>query len=155
MIRPSRLVGSAWLVYAMAWLFPVHRYGVRFPHGLPGWEAFRVACSGFWPVEGLERLSWYGAVLASSSALTNLVMLASIPILLRCSDRKRTVLAWVAAGAGVINAQWWVLDSARADLRIGYYLWWLSFIVLAAGVFRMRRGEQRDANGFHIPGERP
>jgi hypothetical protein len=68
-------------------------------------------------------------------------MLASIPVELRSSSPLRTRLAWMALGSGVINAQW-MLDEGRTVLRIGYYLWWASFIVLAAALFRMLRGER-------------
>jgi hypothetical protein len=143
MKRPGRLIGSAWLIYFIAWFVPVHQYGVvRFPGGLPGWEAFRMAFNPIWPYGRGWANHWFGAVLTSSSALTNLIILASIPVVLRSSGRMRTRLAWVALGAGVINAQWWILNQGRADLRIGYYLWWASFIVLAAGIFRTGRGER-------------
>jgi hypothetical protein len=142
MRRPGRLIGSAWLIHFTAWFVPVHENGmVRFPGGLPGWEAFRVAFNPIWPYNGSSASHWYGAVLSSSSALTNLVMLASIPVVLRSSSLMRTRLAWMALGSGVINAQW-MLDEGRTVLLVGYYLWWASFIVLAAGLFRMGRGER-------------
>jgi hypothetical protein len=142
MRRPGRLIASAWLIHFLAWFAPVHEYGmVRFPGGLPGWEALRVAFNPIWPYNGPSPIHWYGAVLASSSALTNLVILASIPVVLRSSSLMRTRLAWIALGSGVINALW-MLDDGRAVLRLGYYLWWASFIVLAAGLFRMDRGER-------------
>ncbi len=68
----------------------------------------------------------------SASALTNFIILASVPIALGRSVRSRSRLAWVAVGASVLNAYWWVAaDVDRADLEIGYYLWWASFAVLA------------------------
>lgn len=143
MRRPGGLIGSAWLIHFIAWFVPIHTYGVvRFPSGLPGWEAFRVAFDPVWPYHRSLANHWFGAVLISSSALTNFIILASIPVVLRSSSRMRTRLAWAPLGAGVINDQWWVFDQGRADLRIGYYWWWASFIVLAAGVFRMSRGER-------------
>ena len=68
----------------------------------------------------------------TSSGLTNLIVLASLPILLAGSERARRTLAWIALAAWIINSQWFVLDKDRADLRIGYYVWWTSFAILAA-----------------------
>ena len=141
MARPSRVIASAWLIHAVAWFAPVHKYGVRLPQGLPGWQAFRIAFSPIWPYEGSEVGPWYGAVLTSSSALTNLVIIASVPIILKGSQRARTALACVALVASLVNAQW-VVDKDWMDLRLGYYLWWLSFVVLGAGLFRMNRDER-------------
>jgi putative oxidoreductase len=150
MRRPGRLIGSAWLIYLIAWFVPVHEHGmVRFPGGLPGWEAFRVAFNPIWPYNGPSASHWYGAVLSSSSALTNLVLLASIPVALRSSSLMRTRLAWMGLGSGVINALW-MLDGGTL-LRIGYYLWWASFIVLAAGLFRMGRGERGHEQVANFP----
>ena len=46
-------------------------------------------------------------------------------------------------GAFVVNTHWYVLygGSAREDLRIGYFLWWLSFLLMALGLFDLSRSE--------------
>ena len=40
-------------------------------------------------------------------------------------------------GSFVVNAHWYVLygGSARQDLRIGFFLWWLSFLLVALGLW--------------------
>ena len=127
MPRPGRVVGAAWLIHAIAWLVPVHRYGVRLPEGVPGWEACRIALSPIWPYDGSGSWDpWWGAALAFAGGLTNLVMIASLPIVLQRAPRPRSLpvtLAWAAIGATMLNAQW-VIDKDWADLRVGYYLWW-------------------------------
>lgn len=142
MRRPGIPVIGSWLVHAIAWLSPVHADGERLPGTLPGWQAFRVAFSPVWRYEGFSADTGYGAAISSASALTNLVMLASVPVVLRGSARARAVLGWTAAGSAVLNAQWF-LAGGRAELRIGYYLWWFSFVLLTAGVFGPKRGDPR------------
>jgi hypothetical protein len=136
------LTSAAWVAHALAWFLPVHKYGVRLPHGVPGWQAFRIAVSPIWPYEGSESGPWYGAALTTASGLTNLVLLASVAVLLTGSIRAKRTLAWIALAACVINCQWFVLDTDRADLRIGYYLWWASFAILAAAAFTSSRQAQ-------------
>ncbi len=144
MERPDTAVSAAWLVHAVAWLVPVHKYGVRLPRGVPGWEAFRLALSPLWPYEGSGWTgSWYGNVIISASALTNVVMLVSVPIVLARSGRVRRVVAWAAIAAVVLNSYWFIADPDRVELRIGYYLWWLSFLMLGVGLLRLARQRQR------------
>ncbi|HKV04279.1 MAG TPA: hypothetical protein VJO53_04130 [Candidatus Acidoferrales bacterium] len=137
MKRPYLLISGAWLIHAAAWFLPVVKGGVPFPHGLPGWEAFRVASSAVWPYEGVVIEAWYYAVLSTLSALTTLLFIVGSPwAVLRGSRSLQSVSAWAAAISFILNAHWYVLfGSDRSDLRIGYFLWWLSFIFLALGSF--------------------
>ena len=72
MRRPQALVSAAWLIYVLAWFLPVAEEGVKFPNGLPGWEAFRVAMCAVWPY---ETFTTHFPVLCSISAATTLVFL--------------------------------------------------------------------------------
>jgi hypothetical protein len=118
-----------WFAFALAWVLPVHKDGVRLPEGVPGWEAFRFAAAPVWPYEGVESETWWGATLSSLSAATNLGMLASLAIGLAGARRNRA--AGIAAiAAFVVNAQWLFMYTDWVDLRPGYYLWWLSFLGL-------------------------
>jgi len=137
MARPNGLVRLAWLVHAVAWLVQVHKHGDRLPEGLPGWQAFRIAMSPLWPYYegGGSWDPWYGALLAVTSGMTNIVMVASVPIGFWGTPRQRMVLAWLSLVAVVVNAQW-VIDKDWTELRAGYYLWWMSFLVIAVGFFR-------------------
>ena len=136
MARSNGLVRLAWLAHTTAWLVQVHKHGVQLPKGIPGWQAFRVAMSPLWPFEGDSASgSWYGLALAVTSGVTNILILASVPIVFRGTPRQRWVLAWLCMLAVVVNAQW-VIDKDWSDLRAGYYLWWASFLVVALGLFR-------------------
>lgn len=118
-MRPSPMTAMAWLTHGLAGLLPVHRDAVRIPNGVPGWEAFRVAFNPVWPYGGGGSETWYWAVLTTTSALTNLLMLVSIWSFHRPSNRARPALAWAAIVAGVVNAQWWLFDQDRADFALG------------------------------------
>jgi hypothetical protein len=138
MKRPRIFIAGAWLLQVVAWFLPVVKEGVTFPQGLPGSQAFRVAACAVWPYEGWSIEGWYNAVLSTVSAVTTvLFLLGSIWIILRGSRRLRHASAWIAASAFVVNAHWCVrIGSNRIPgLRIGYFLWWLPFMLLALGLF--------------------
>jgi lysylphosphatidylglycerol synthetase-like protein (DUF2156 family) len=137
MRRSHLLISGAWLLHAIAWFLPVVKGGVTFPHGLPGWQAFRVAACPVWPYEGLKIDEWYNAVLSVISAATTvLFILGSVLVLSRRSSALRRASAWIATFAFVVNAHWYVLfGSDRKDLHIGYFLWWFSFLFVGLGLF--------------------
>jgi hypothetical protein len=135
------LIASAWLVQAAAWFLPVVKEGVVLPQGLPGWQAFRVAACAVWPYEGISIDGWYNVVLSTMSAATTLLfVLGSVFVVSLGSRAVRRASAWMAASAFTINAHWFFrFGSDRLDLKIGYFLWWLSFLLLAAGLFQLAR----------------
>jgi hypothetical protein len=120
----------AWSVFALAWVVPVHKDGITLPQGLPGWEAFRLAAAAVWPYEGVDYKTWWDATLATLSAATNFVMLGSLWVAQRGQGPRRPI-AVAALVAFVINTQWLFLRTEWVDLRAGYYLWWLSFLVVS------------------------
>jgi hypothetical protein len=142
MRRQQALISIAWLCYVVAWFFPVAEEGVRFPQALPGWEAFRVAACAVWPY---ESFSTHYPVLCLISALSTLVFIpVSVWAALSRSRALRRTSAWVAAIAFVINAHFYVLvGSERKDFRIGYFLWWFSFLLMAIGLFALSPREAR------------
>jgi len=140
--RQQHLMWAAWLVYTAAWFLPVVKEGVTLPDGLPGWQAFRVAASAVWPLPDVTIDKWYKAALFTVSAITTLLFFpGSVWAVSRGSRSLRRASAWVATSAFVVNAHWYVLygGSARLDLRIGYFLWWLSFLLVALGLFDLSR----------------
>ena len=142
MRRQQHLMWAAWLVYTAAWFLPVVKEGVTLPDGLPGWQAFRVAASAVWPLPDVTIDKWYKAALFTVSAITTLLFFpGSVWAVSRGSRSLRRASAWVATSAFVVNAHWYVLygGSARLDLRIGYFLWWLSFLLVALGLFDLSR----------------
>ena len=142
MKRTHLLILGAWLIHATAWFLPVITDGVRFPSGLPGWEAFRAALTPIW-VFGAPY-SNIGAVAATLSALTTIFFVLISPwVVLRGSPSLRRVAASIAAASFVLDAHWYFFHGRNSlGLRIGYFLWWFSFLVLAIGLFDLagRRG---------------
>ena len=140
MKKPSLLVLAAWLVQLVSWFLPVVR-GTEPRALVPGWEAFRVASCAVWPYQDCHFDAWYYAVLSTVSAITTvLFVLASPLIVFHGSPSLQKASAWTAAAAFIVNAHWYVLFGRdRSDLMIGYFLWWLSFLVLAAGLFSLGR----------------
>jgi hypothetical protein len=130
-----RLIAAAWLVHGVAWFLPVHKDGVVFPDGLPGWQALRVSLSAIWPSTASFYLdNWYQVVLGTVSGITTLLFLFGSPwVVLRGSPSRQRRSAWVTAIAFIVNTHWFVFD--RSDLRIGYFLWLFSFLLLAIGLF--------------------
>jgi hypothetical protein len=144
------LVCAAWLVFVAAWFLPVIDEGVTLPQGLPGWQATRVALCGVWPCRDVIIDEWYKTVLFTVSALTTLLFLpGSVWVVWGGSKRVCLMFAWFAALAFVLNTHWYVLaGSNRADLRIGYYLWWISFLLMALGLFNLSR--KMSASSTHL-----
>ena len=134
-MKSRHIVVIGIIAFLVAWLLPVVKGGVTLPEGLPGWQAFRVAASPVWPYEGTQSESWYGALLTTASAATNLVMVGLL-FVARRGSRQWLRLATIAAFASfLVNAQWFI-RADRNDLRLGYYLWWFSFFILAYGLSR-------------------
>jgi hypothetical protein len=153
MRKPSLLISAAWLVHAVAWFLPVDKDGVTFPHCLPGWQAFRVAASSVWPYGG-HADTWYYAILSTTSAVTTpLFIFGSVWVVIHGTRVQRRVSAWVAISAFIFNAYWYVLfGSDRKNLRIGYFLWWFSFLLVALGLFALSR---QSTNHASLPSATP
>ena len=134
--RPYGLY-SAWLVYAAAWLLPTLEASGDLGGGMSGWTAFRAACAPLWPYKGME-IDGYWAILSVMSALSNALMLASPLVLIWKSPRAARVLGYAAVGAVMVNAQWPVSFGSFEGLRVGYFMWWASFGLLAIAMFRMK-----------------
>lgn len=140
MKNPRLLISTAWLLHLIAWLLPTVS-ATTYSGRLIGWRAFRLAACEIWPCKGLEFDAWYYAVLATVSVFTTVLFILGSPwVVLRGSRSLRKSSAWVAFGAFIFNAHWIVIfGSEWFDLTIGYYCWWLSFLVLATGMFYLSR----------------
>jgi len=127
MNRKTVLLVAAACAFVLGWVLPVL-------DDYRGWQAFRVALSPVWPYESFRVQSWYSAALTVASGLTNavfVVVFLDIVVWRRASTR---VLGWVLIAATMLNLHW----LARAgedfvDLRVGYYVWLVSFPLLALG----------------------
>ncbi len=127
LVARAGLLCSALLLFAIAWFLPVHKYGKTLPETLPGGEALLVALSSDWDPGNLARC--YAAALSVASALSNLLVVILAFAWRRRSERLIRVVGWACIISLGLNAQWFLSD-ARSELRMGYYLWWLSVGVL-------------------------
>jgi hypothetical protein len=134
MTRPRLVISVAWLLNGSAWFLPaVTGVGVPFL----GVQAFVMAASETMPSQ--RFYTGYGVLLAVLSALTSLFFVVGSPwVVLRGTRSLQRWSAWIASVAFLFNAHWYVRlrpDSWMSGLGIGYYFWWLSFAVLAIGLF--------------------
>jgi len=107
---------------------------------LPGWEAVKAAAD----VSDDSRL--LTAVLRSTAWL-NLLMVPAVVLLVRRHPAARTLRNYaIALGATtLLNAQWFVwMGDDRWDLRIGYYAWLASFLILAFGFWQLAASQATD-----------
>jgi hypothetical protein len=150
--RPYLLISGAWLLNGAAWFLPTVTGvgGGEIGPPINGWQAFVLASGAARGSFGL----WY-AVLAILSILTTLFFLAaSTWVVLRGSRSLRRACSWVATAAFLFNAHWYVHvrlspNGWISDLGIGYFLWWLSFVLLAIGLFDLsRRGDASELTLF-------
>jgi hypothetical protein len=133
MKKARLLIAAAFLVHAVAWLLPVEKDGVTLPDGLPGLQAFLVA-AGAWN-EWRTDPSYFVALSITSALTTILFVLGAGWVVVMGSRMLRRVSAWIAASAFIINAHWVLEFHPVSNLRVGYFLWWASFLLLAIGLF--------------------
>ncbi len=145
--RPHTLIFAAWTVQLAAWLLPaLNVLGFL----LPGWQTFFVTLSVFWPS---KDGAWYDPLLLGLSAVTTLIFVVGSPLVVfRGSSSVQRTAAWVAAAAFLFNAHWCVFGELEwSEFRIGYFLWLLSFAMLALGLFDLAR--QNTAGVIHPPAD--
>ena len=145
-MAPLFVIG-AWALHASSWFLPVVRLGGshgRFYEPVRGWTAFSVAVVAALPSTGVHTNQWYYAVLSTFSALTTILFVLGSPwVIGRGSRSVRKTCALAAAIAFAMNTHWYVLfGEDRRGLAIGYFLWWLSFGLLAIGLFDLSAGDQ-------------
>jgi hypothetical protein len=139
MRRPHLLISVAWLLNGSAWFLPVVTGvgGGKIGPPVTGAEAFGMAASAVWPSQFLG--TGYEAVLSTLSVLTTLFLIVGSPwVVLRGTRSLRRGSAWVAAAAFLFNTHWYIRlrpDGWISNLGVGYFLWWLSFAILAIGLF--------------------
>lgn len=121
----NRLLIVGWAMYAVSFLLPMKDLDMW------GYDAFWVYFKGFFEFEDTEYLS----ILAIN--LSNVVMILS-PLLLRVLSAR--VLGVLLLLGGLHNARflWDICDnfSDLTKLFPAYYVWWLSFFVTGAALWR-------------------
>jgi hypothetical protein len=129
--RPHLLIWAAWFLYGTAWFLPVFR-------DFPGWLAPFHILFGIDPEVDRIFGTWYDAVLAAASVVTNVLFLVCPLYYLSPRTRSQRKFAWVTAAAFLVNGHWYVREATRQldfKLGIGYFLWGSSFLLLAVGFF--------------------
>jgi len=121
----NRLLIVGWAMYAVSFVLPMKDLDMW------GYDAFWVYFKGFFDFEDTEYLS----ILAIN--LSNVVMILS-PLLLRVFGAR--VLGVLLLLGGLHNARflWDICDnfSDLTKLFPAYYVWWLSFFVTGAALWR-------------------
>ena len=125
MSRVHATLAAAVIANVLGWALPVI-------DDYRGWQAFRVALSPVWPYENFGFQSWYSAALTTASGLTNALFVAAFLDVVWWRSASTRTIGWVLIAATVLNLHW----LARAgddfvDLRVGYYVWLISFPLLA------------------------
>ena len=145
MTRLNLFVLVSWMCQLTSWFLPAAK-APDFSVVVPGWKAFRLAACGVLPCEGIEFQGMIYAVLATISVITTLFFILYSPwVVLRGTRTVQKSSAWVAGAAFVFNAHWIVIFRAQgALLMIGFFLWWLSFLLLAIGLLRLPEIKKRE-----------
>jgi len=136
--RTAHLVMAfAWATHALSWFLPAFRV-FSDSDSVRGWVAFGVALSPMLDHQSVHGDPWYYSVLSVASAVTTLMFVVGSPLAVwRRSNSVQRACTWVATTAFVVNSHWYVFRYwvSREDLSVGYFLWWLSFGLLAVGLF--------------------
>ena len=131
MTRARVLLIAAIVAHALGWVLPVL-------DNYRGVHAFRVALSPLWPYEQFHVPAGRLVYLSVSSAATNAVFAALVIVAAvgAVHTRSRQRLAvWIVGAATLLNLHWpLTMGSNAADLRIGYYVWVASFVLLLLAV---------------------
>jgi len=139
MTRRHLVIAAAWLLHTASWFLPAVKgiLGSRLDHSIPGWSVFLSETCALRPCEGTSVDPWYGTAISVIGVITTVFFVLVSPwIVWRASRKLRRAAALVAAGAFVVNSQWYVFYVPdRSDLGIGYFLWCSSFALLAIGLF--------------------
>ena len=133
------LAGTAVALYATAWLLPVALIRPVFPKNptaqpdlLYAWQAVLVALApALDPDRPASVAEAIAQVLSVASGLTNLLFVAVAAFLLlrRVAGMRTEVAVWVAVATNLV----W-LGTSAGELRVGYFFWAASFVVLALAV---------------------
>jgi hypothetical protein len=143
--RSHLLIAVAWSVHAISWFLPATKSFLDgFVPPLRGWESFLVASCAFRPCDESTFDTPYKAVLSGISVIVTLLFIFASPLAVRYKSHSlQRALAWTMTVAFVLNIHWYFLyPSGWPGLAVGYFLWWLSFGLLAAGLFDLSQRNQ-------------
>lgn len=125
------LLLAATVANVLGWALPVVR-------DYRGVHAFRVALSPIWPYERFQIPAGHLVILSVASAATNLLFVAiaiAAWLGLVASPARQRLTVWVVGAAALLNLHWPLsMGQSAPDLRAGYYVWVLSFVLLLLAV---------------------
>ena len=156
MRRPLVLISAAWLIHATAWLLPTITgvYGASLD-SFPGWLAFVLAAASLRPGGDTVLDTWYQLVLAVVSVSGTVFFVVGSPwVVFRGRRYLQRVSAWAVASTFIATSGWIAFLGSElpvSDLGIGYYFWWLSFLLLAIGLLDLARSEDRLERPLDLP----
>lgn len=146
-----RLCALSGVLFALSWFLPAaYTKGELVGGRTWGWQAFLFAFS---PVLGNDMGG--GLLLVTwmvTSAVSNVLLLATLALVVWRSQAVSRGLVWSLAGATLVNAYWFVLPDMRPSLRVGYYLWFVAFVLgaIAAGVILRDRRLASHSPSAHL-----
>ena len=127
------LLRAGWVAFVVAFFLPVADGGItlldpELAEGLlPGFQAFRVAITG---EEGIVGVL---------SAVTNVLMLVTMWRATALGRKGVVLLGIVVSVSALLNGWWLSVMDPVADLRIGYYMWWVSFGLVSSALLMRAR----------------
>ena len=131
---PRATLLAAVVANVLGWVLPA-AMDVR------GWKAFTVALSPLWSDDFASEPIWL-LILMVASALTNVLFFALAGLLLL--GRQYKAVLWAAAAATVLDLHWVItLEADRRYLASGYFIWVVSFALLAFSAFLTLRSSRR------------
>jgi len=139
--RWRRFLLAGWALFAGSFAFPAYvRDIVPAPFGADGslvltgtgWDAFGNALG-------------FGGPLGLLSALTNMIMVASLLVLGANRRRCDRLLRWLVVGACFLNLAYWpiwmvMVEGGRVShLLVGYWMWVISFLCVGTGLWTLAK----------------
>lgn len=134
----AALLGAAAIAHVLSWLLPVLDDYV-------GWQAFRVALTPIVPYDDFSAgRNWQQSAVSFASGMTNILFVLALGALASARSAWLRASPWVLVAAAILNLYWFVMmGDDRRELRIGYYLWVMSFLLLAGAAHLRARSATR------------
>ncbi len=134
-----RLVYAGWALFAVSFVLPAYVENGHLAATLPD-PSDTDALSTDIGAEAFLNALVLGDWLGKLSALTNLLMLASLLALRTSRSGQGRRLRWLVGGAGVLNLVYWPIwmvgeGDPVSYLLIGYWSWVASFFCVAVGLW--------------------
>ena len=139
-MRPRTILWLGAILHIVSWMLPVLASWMRSSDRFLGWDAF---LSAIWPFDGAGE-TWYQGLHYVASALSNFLLIGALMLALVARRKPPHLLRWLVASSALLNTHWilFTFSDERGALQIGYYLWLVSFFVVATGLFLDARRTQ-------------